>query len=162
MLAESVVTAEAIVHTMLCAKQPVIVQRFVQECRGRDIRALVVGDRVVAAARRAGRHGEFRSNVHRGGTAEGTLLDAETERVAIAASRALGMRLSGVDILESSTGPPVMEVNSSPGISGIEACTGVDVAAAVIDALEMGSARSAPVVPIGVAEAHRIVLASTG
>jgi ribosomal protein S6--L-glutamate ligase len=153
MLAESAVAAEAIVHAMLAAKQPVMVQHFVEECRGRDLRALVVGDRVVAAARRSARPGEFRSNVHRGGTAEGCLLTPDQERIAVRAARALGVRLAGVDILESKAGPLVMEVNSSPGLAGIEACTGIDIATAVIEALEAGvAARSgaiaAPIVPL--------------
>ena len=132
-LAPDTKVAEAIIETMQSTRQNVLIQRFVKESKGRDIRALVVGDRVVAAMRRVAQGDEFRSNVHRGGRAERIDLDPEYARTAVRASQILGLRVSGVDMLESSDGPQVMEVNSSPGLEGIEAATGLDVAGAVVD-----------------------------
>ena len=107
-----------------------------RESRGRDLRAFVVGDRVVAAMRRTAQGDEFRSNVHRGGRAERVQLSPEYETTAIRAAQILGLRVAGVDMLESDDGPQVMEVNSSPGLRGIEEATEVDVAAAIIEHLE--------------------------
>lgn len=131
MLAESNKTAEAIVETLRSRKQNVLIQRFVRESRGRDIRALVVGDRVVAAIRRIAQDGEFRSNVHRGARAEPVLLDPSYEQTAIQSARIMRLQVAGVDLLESEQGPQVMEVNSSPGLRGVEEATGVDAAAAI-------------------------------
>ena len=125
--------AEAIIETLHNTKQNVLIQEFVAESRGRDIRALVVGDRVVAAMRRTAQGDEFRSNVHRGGTVEGVTLDSRYERTAVRAAQIMGLRVAGVDILEGNEGPLVMEVNSSPGLQGIETATGLDVAGAIID-----------------------------
>ena len=125
--------AEAIIETLHNTKQNVLIQEFVAESRGRDIRALVVGDRVVAAMRRTAQGDEFRSNVHRGGTVEGVTLDARYERTAVRAAQIMGLRVAGVDMLEGNEGPLVMEVNSSPGLQGIETATGLDVAGAIID-----------------------------
>jgi ribosomal protein S6--L-glutamate ligase len=125
--------AEAIIETLHNTKQNVLIQEFVAESRGRDIRALVVGDRVVAAMRRTAQGDEFRSNVHRGGTVEGVTLDAGYERTAVRAAQIMGLRVAGVDMLEGNEGPLVMEVNSSPGLQGIETATGLDVAGAIID-----------------------------
>jgi len=132
-LAESNKVAEAIIETLQGAKQNVLVQRFVAESRGRDIRAFVVGDRVVAAIRRVAQGKEFRSNLHRGGRAEAIELDPRYEETAVRAAQILGLRVAGVDMLESHEGPQVMEVNSSPGLEGIETGTGLDVAGAIID-----------------------------
>jgi len=132
-LAESRKIAEAIIETLHGANQNVLVQKFVAESKGKDIRAFVVGDRVVAAMRRTAQGQEFRSNVHRGGVAEGVELDPVYERTAIRASQIMGLRISGVDMLEGRDGPQVLEVNSSPGLEGIEGATGVDVAGAVIE-----------------------------
>lgn len=132
-LAETQKVAEAILETLYGAKQNVLIQKFVAESKGKDIRAFVVGDRVVAAMRRVAQGQEFRSNIHRGGRAEKVELDPEYERTAIDAARILGLRVAGVDMLESKDGPQVIEVNSSPGLEGIETCTGVDVAGAIID-----------------------------
>jgi ribosomal protein S6--L-glutamate ligase len=135
-LAESTKIAEAIIETLQSARQSVVVQRFVRESRGRDVRALVVGDRVVAAMSRRAIGDEFRANVHRGGSAQKIALDPEFERTAIRAAQILGLHVAGVDMLESVDGPQVLEVNSSPGLEGIEATTGVDVAAAIVEHLE--------------------------
>jgi ribosomal protein S6--L-glutamate ligase len=125
--------AEAIIETLQSTRQNVLIQRFVSESKGRDIRALVVGDRVVAAMRRVAQGDEFRSNVHRGGTVERVELDAEYERAAVRSAQIMGLRVAGVDMLEGNDGPLVMEVNSSPGLEGIEAATKLDVAGAIID-----------------------------
>lgn len=135
-LAESVKIAEAIIETLQGAKQNVLIQKFVAESKGRDVRAFVVGDRVVAAMRRTATGQEFRSNVHRGGSTEGITLEADYERVAVRAAQILGLRVAGVDMLESDAGPQVMEVNSSPGLEGIEGATNIDVAGEIINYLE--------------------------
>ncbi|KQV08533.1 30S ribosomal protein S6--L-glutamate ligase [Leifsonia sp. Root112D2] len=125
--------AEAIIETLHSTKQNVLIQSFISESRGRDIRALVVGDRVVAAMRRVASGDEFRSNVHRGGTVEAVELTPEYEQAAVRSAQIMGLRIAGVDMLEGNDGPLVMEVNSSPGLEGIETATGLDVAGAVID-----------------------------
>lgn len=133
LLAESVKTAEGIVELLQSQKQNVLIQKFVAESKGRDIRAFVVGDRVVAAMRRVAQGQEFRSNVHRGGIAEPIELSEEYRETAVRCTQILGLQVAGVDMLEGRDGPQVMEVNSSPGLEGIEACTGLDVAGAVIE-----------------------------
>jgi ribosomal protein S6--L-glutamate ligase len=135
-LADSTKIAEAIIETLQSARQNVLVQKFVKESRGRDMRAFVVGDRVVAAMRRRATGEEFRSNVHRGGQAEPVVLDNTYERTAIHAAQILGLRVAGVDMLEGVDGPQIMEVNSSPGLEGIERVTGIDVADAIVQHLE--------------------------
>jgi len=132
-LAPDVKIAEAIIETLHSTKQNVLIQHFVSESRGRDIRALVVGDRVVAAMRRTARGDEFRSNVHRGGTVERVELTPEYEQVAVRSAQIMGLKVAGVDMLEGDDGPLVMEVNSSPGLQGIEEATQLDVAGAIID-----------------------------
>jgi ribosomal protein S6--L-glutamate ligase len=132
-LADTVKIAEAIIETLHSTSQNVLVQRFVSESRGRDIRAIVVGDRVVASMRRVARGDEFRSNVHRGGSVEPVELSDEFQSTAVRAAQIMGLRIAGVDMLESRDGPQVMEVNSSPGLEGVEAATGLDVAGAMID-----------------------------
>jgi ribosomal protein S6--L-glutamate ligase len=132
-LAPELKVAEAIIETLQSTKQNVLIQRFVKESKGRDIRALVVGDRVVAAMRRVAQGDEFRSNVHRGGSVEAVELDEEYEQVAVLAAQIMGLRVAGVDMLEGNDGPLVMEVNSSPGLEGIETATKLDVAGAIID-----------------------------
>jgi len=132
-LAPDTKVAEAVIETLQSTKQHVLIQRFIAESGGRDIRALVVGDRVVAAMRRRAQDGEFRSNVHRGGTTETVELDERFERVAVQSAQIMGLRVAGVDMLESNEGPVVLEVNSSPGLEGIETATGLDVAGAIID-----------------------------
>jgi ribosomal protein S6--L-glutamate ligase len=135
-LADTRTVAQAIVETLVSARQNVLIQRFVSESRGRDVRAIVVGGRVVAAMRRIAQGDEFRSNVHRGGRTEAVQLELEYERTAIRAAQIMGLRVAGVDMLESDAGPLVMEVNSSPGLQGIEAATGVDVAGLIVDHIE--------------------------
>ncbi|HEY2556710.1 MAG TPA: 30S ribosomal protein S6--L-glutamate ligase [Diaminobutyricibacter sp.] len=132
-LAPEVKIAEAIIETLHSTKQNVLIQSFISESRGRDIRALVVGDRVVAAMRRVASGDEFRSNVHRGGTVEPVELTPAYEQAAVRSAQIMGLRVAGVDMLEGNDGPLVMEVNSSPGLEGIERATSLDVAGAVID-----------------------------
>lgn len=132
-LADSEKIAEAIIETLQSTKQNVLLQKFVAESRGRDIRALVVGDRVVASMRRTAQESEFRSNVHRGGRVEPVELDEVYRETAVRSAQILGLRIAGVDMLEGVDGPQVMEVNSSPGLEGIEAATKLDVAGAMID-----------------------------
>ena len=132
-LAPELYVAEAIIETLQSTRQNVLVQRFVKESKGRDIRALVVGDRVVAAMRRVAKGDEFRSNLHRGGSVEPVDLDPEYEQVAVRAAQIMGLRVAGVDMLEGNDGPLVLEVNSSPGLEGIETATRLDVAGAIID-----------------------------
>ena len=136
-LADSRKIAEAIMETLQgVARQNVLLQQFIAESRGTDIRAFVVGSRVVAAMRRVAKEGEFRSNMHRGGRAEAVELDDEYQRTAVHAAQIMGLRVAGVDMLESAAGPKIMEVNSSPGLEGIEAATGVDVAGAIVELIE--------------------------
>ena len=136
-LAESTSVAEAIIETLSGpAKLSVLLQKFVKESKGKDIRAFVVGDRVVAAMRRTAQGDEFRSNIHRGGSAEIVELDPEYERTAVHAAQIMGLRVAGVDMLEGEKGPVLMEVNSSPGLEGIEAATGIDVAGEIVQLIE--------------------------
>jgi ribosomal protein S6--L-glutamate ligase len=126
-LADQTNAAEAIIETLQSAKQNVLIQKFVRESKGRDVRALV--QRVATGE-------EFRSNVHRGARAEPVKLDLRYQRTAIHAAQILGLRVAGVDMLVTSEGPQVMEVNASPGLQGIETATGIDVAGAIIEHLE--------------------------
>ncbi len=135
-LAESEKVAEAIIETLQSARQNVLIQKFIKESRGRDLRAVVVGDQVVAAMRRRAMGDEFRSNMHQGGTAEKVELPEEYARTAVRAAQIMGLRIAGVDMLESDAGPQVMEVNSSPGLEGIERATGIDIAGAIIEDIE--------------------------
>lgn len=133
LLADSVKQAESIIELLQSQKQNVLIQKFVAESKGKDIRAFVVGDRVVAAMRRVAQGQEFRSNVHRGGIAEPVELDEQYRETAVRCTQIMGLSVAGVDMLEGKDGPQVMEVNSSPGLEGIETCTGLDIAGAVID-----------------------------
>ncbi|MEX0658106.1 MAG: RimK family alpha-L-glutamate ligase [Egibacteraceae bacterium] len=125
--------AEAVIETLQSTKQNVLIQRFIAESRGKDLRAFVVGDRVVAAMRRSAQGDEFRSNVHRGGSTEIVELDEAYRTVAVKAAQIMGLKVAGVDMLEGADGPLVMEVNSSPGLEGIETATELDIAGAIID-----------------------------
>jgi len=135
-LAESRKAAEAVIEAFRQLDVNILVQEYIAEAKATDIRCLVVGDRVVAAMKRVGEPGEYRSNLHRGGRAEAIELTAEIERVALEATRAVGLNIAGVDLLPSNRGPLVMEVNSSPGLEGVEEATGIDVAGEIIDFIE--------------------------
>jgi len=133
LLAETVQSAGAIIELLQSQKQNVLIQKFVAESKGKDVRAFVVGDEVVGAMRRVAQGQEFRSNVHRGGQTESIELSDEYRETAIRAAQILGLRVAGVDMLEGKDGPQVMEVNSSPGLEGIEKCTQLDIAGAIVD-----------------------------
>ncbi len=135
-LADTEKVAEAIIETLQSTRQNVLIQKFVAESRGRDIRAFVIGDRMAAAMRRMAQGSEFRSNVHRGGTTEAVSLDPVYERTAVRAAQIMGLRVAGVDMLEGADGPVIMEVNSSPGLEGIENATGKNLAGEIVDFLE--------------------------
>src|SRR5216684_1099423 len=135
-LAESTQAASSVIEAFHGLDQNILIQKFIHEAKGSDIRALVVGRRVVAAMRRQAVAGEFRSNIHRGGTAKKIRLPAECRKTALAAARVLGLRVAGVDLIESAEGPMVMEVNSSPGLEGLQKTTGVNVAEAIIEHIE--------------------------
>jgi ribosomal protein S6--L-glutamate ligase len=131
-LAETEASAKSIIEAFSAANVNILVQEFIAEAHGCDIRAFVVGDRVVAAMQRSGRPGEFRANLHRGGTATPVEMTREETDIAIRSAMAIGLNVCGVDILRSSRGPKVIEVNATPGLKGIEEATGVDVAGAII------------------------------
>ncbi|HVY44008.1 MAG TPA: 30S ribosomal protein S6--L-glutamate ligase [Hyphomicrobiaceae bacterium] len=136
-LAETEASAKSIIEAFSAANVNILVQEYVREAAGSDVRALVIGNRVVAAMKRTGRKGEFRANLHRGGKAEAVELTAEEISTAIRSAEALGLNVCGVDMLRATRGPLVLEVNSSPGIEGMENATGVDVAGAMIEFLEV-------------------------
>jgi ribosomal protein S6--L-glutamate ligase len=132
MLASTHEEARTIVHTFTSLGHDVCLQQLITESRGRDVRALVVGDVVVGAMRRQAREGEFRSNLHRGGEATPVKLDRDFEATALRAARIIGLSICGVDMLESKHGPKVMELNSSPGFEGLEKATGQDIATDIV------------------------------
>ncbi|MCI1754132.1 MAG: 30S ribosomal protein S6--L-glutamate ligase [Flavobacteriales bacterium] len=135
-LAESRKAAVAVVEAFNSLKARVIVQEFIKEAKGEDIRAFVVDGAIVGAMKRVGKEGEFRSNLHRGGKAELIDLTAEESRMALHAARALGLHVAGVDLLQSERGPLVIEVNASPGLEGIEKATGKDIAGEIVAYVE--------------------------
>ena len=135
-LAETKKAAIAVCESFNSLKARVIVQEFIRESRGVDVRAFVVDGRVVGAMKRTAKEGEFRSNLHRGGTAQVIELSKEEEVTAIKAAKALGLHVAGVDMLQSERGPLVIEVNSSPGLEGIEKATGLDIAGEIVRFIE--------------------------
>ena len=135
-LAETKKAAESVVQAFMGLNANIIVQEFIKEAAGADIRCLVVGDKVVAAIMRQAEPGEFRSNLHRGGTAHVVKISSAERAAAINAAKAMGLRFAGVDLLRSERGPLIMEVNSSPGLEGVEMATQKDVAGKVIEHLE--------------------------
>ena len=135
-LAETEQAAESVIQGFMGLNANILVQEFIKESGGSDIRCFVVGDKVIAAMRRSAPEGEFRSNLHRGGTAEIVRLKPVERQTAVNAAKIMGLNVCGVDLLRSKRGPLVMEVNSSPGIEGIEAATGQNVAALIIEFIE--------------------------
>ncbi len=135
-LAETRKAAESVIESFLGLEAEVLVQEYIAEAGGSDIRCLVVGGKVVAAMKRTAAEGEFRSNIHRGGTASLIRITPEERSTAVRAARTMGLNVCGVDVLRSAHGPLVMEVNSSPGLEGIETATGKDVAGMIIQFLE--------------------------
>ncbi|MBO2570126.1 30S ribosomal protein S6--L-glutamate ligase [Shewanella algae] len=132
-LAETRKAAESVIEAFMGLKANIMVQEYIKEAQGADIRCFVLGDKVIAAMKRQALPGEFRSNLHRGGTATLVKLSPEERSIAVRAAKTMGLNVAGVDILRSNHGPVVMEVNSSPGLEGIEAATGNDVAGAIIE-----------------------------
>ena len=132
-LAETRKAAESVIEAFMGLKADILVQEFIKEAGGADIRCFVIGDKVIASMKRQGGEGEFRSNLHRGGSASLVRITPEERRTAITAAKAMGLNVAGVDLLRSSRGPLVMEVNSSPGLEGIENATGKNVAGMIID-----------------------------
>ncbi len=128
--------AESVIEAFNGLQARVIVQEFIKEAKGADIRAFVVDGHVVGAMKRQGKEGEFRSNLHRGGTAEVFELTDEEEIAAVKATKAMGLGVAGVDMLQSARGPLILEVNSSPGLEGIEKATGKDIAKSIIRYIE--------------------------
>ena len=141
-LCETRKAGESVIEAFRGLDANILVQEFIEEAGGADIRAFVVGKRVVAAMIRQGAAGEFRSNLHRGGSAGAVKLSVEERSTAIQAAKAMGLRKAGVDMLRSSRGPLVLEVNSSPGLEGIEGATEVDVATKVIEHIEKRARKS--------------------
>ncbi|MEM6426945.1 MAG: 30S ribosomal protein S6--L-glutamate ligase [Cyanobacteria bacterium P01_H01_bin.119] len=139
-LAETKQAATSVIEAFRGLDANILVQEFIKEAGGMDIRCFVVGDKVIASMKRQGAPGEFRSNIHRGGSAASIKLTPEERSTATRAAKAMGLRVAGVDILRSNHGPVVMEVNSSPGLEGIEGATNVDVAGAIVEYLEKNAA----------------------
>jgi len=135
-LAENATAAKSVIEAFMGLNVNIMVQEYIKESEGSDLRCFVLGDRVIAAMKRQGAPGEFRSNLHRGGTAEPVRITSAERRAAVGAARAMGLNVAGVDILRSNHGPLVLEVNSSPGLRGIEAATGLDVAGRIIEFIE--------------------------
>ena len=135
-LAETKKAAEALIDAFHELDANFIVQEFIKEASGSDIRCFVIGDKVVAAIQRTAKEGEFRSNLHRGGTAQVVKLTKEERSIAVKAAKIMGLNMAGVDLLRSNRGPLIMEVNSSPGLEGIEGATGKDIAGMIIEFIE--------------------------
>lgn len=135
-LGETQKGAESIIQAFGGVNTNILVQEFIKEAEGEDIRCLVVGGKVVASMLRKGKEGDFRSNLHRGGTAEPVKITPAERSTALSAAKAMGLNVCGVDMLRSNHGPVVMEVNSSPGLEGVELATGIDVAGKIIEFIE--------------------------
>ena len=135
-LCETQKAAESVIEAFMGLKQDIMVQEYIKEAGGADIRCLVIGDKVIASMKRQAKPGEFRSNLHRGGTASLIKITPEERSTAVRAAKVMGLRVAGVDILRSAHGPLVMEVNSSPGLERIETTSGIDIAGLIIEYLE--------------------------
>ena len=135
-LAETRKAAESVMNAFRQLDADIMVQEFIKESAGEDIRAFVVGNKVVASMKRTAPEGEFRSNVHRGGTMEKVQLTYEEEEMSVNASKILGLSIAGVDLMRSNRGPLILEVNSSPGLQGIETCSSIDVAEKIISFIQ--------------------------
>lgn len=135
-LADTERSAKSVIEAFRGANVNIMVQEFIKEAGGTDIRALVVGGKVIAAMKRTGAEGEFRSNLHRGGSAQTIKISPEERSTAVRAAKAMGLNVCGVDMLRANHGPVVMEVNSSPGLEGVEKATGIDIAGKIIGFIE--------------------------
>jgi ribosomal protein S6--L-glutamate ligase len=140
-LAETRTAAESVIEAFMGLNANILVQQYIHEAKGADIRCFVVGNKVVAAMKRQAKEGEFRSNLHRGGTASKVRLSKAERQTALKAARCMGLNVAGVDILRSNQGPVVMEVNSSPGLEGIESASDIDVADSIVHYLEQQVSR---------------------
>jgi ribosomal protein S6--L-glutamate ligase len=141
-LAETKKAAKSVIEAFYGLKANILVQEFISEANGADIRAFVIDNKVVAAYKRQGKEGEFRSNIHRGGVGVPIKLKKVEREAAVKAAKALGLQIAGVDMLQSKKGPLILEVNSSPGLQGIEKATGIDVATAIIEYIENSTNKS--------------------
>lgn len=135
-LADSHQSAVSIINAFKEMHANILVQEFIEESRGTDIRCFVIGDKVVAAVKRQAKEGEFRANVHQGGTAQKVKLSPQERSIAISAAKTMGLRVAGVDLIRSNHGPLVLEINSSPGLEGIEKATGLNIAGKIIEFIE--------------------------
>jgi ribosomal protein S6--L-glutamate ligase len=135
-LAETKKAAESVIQTLMGIKANIITQEYIAESKGADLRCFVVGDKVIAAMKRQAGEGEFRANIHRGGSAKAVKISKAEREVAIKAAKLMGLGMAGVDLLQSDRGPLVLEINSSPGLEGIEKSTNKDVARMVIEHIE--------------------------
>jgi ribosomal protein S6--L-glutamate ligase len=147
-LAETNNAAESVIDAFWGLQANILIQEYIKEAGGSDIRCFVIGSRVIAAMQRRAREGEFRANLHRGGTATPVKLTAEERAMAVRAAKAIGLNVAGVDILRSNRGPLVIEVNSSPGLEGIENSSGKDIAAAMIQFIEDNLKTRRPRIPV--------------
>ena len=135
-LAETKKAAKSVMEAFYGVKANMLIQEFIKEAKGADLRAFVIGGKVIGAMKRQGAEGEFRSNIHRGGSAQAIKLTRQERSTAVKAAKLLGLNVAGVDMLQSSTGPKIMEVDSSPGLEGIENATGIDIAGKIIEFIE--------------------------
>jgi ribosomal protein S6--L-glutamate ligase len=135
-LAETSKAAESVINAFKSLKANILVQEYIKEAKGKDIRCFVIDGKVVGAMERAAAEGEFRANLHLGGTAAPIKLTSEEKKMAISASKILSLKVAGVDIIRSENGPKILEVNSSPGLEGIENTTGKDIAGMMIECIE--------------------------
>jgi ribosomal protein S6--L-glutamate ligase len=142
-LAETAASAKSIIEAFSAANMNILVQEYIKEAGGNDVRVLVIGGKVVASMMRSGKMGEFRANLHRGGKAEAVVVSEDERRTAVRSAEVLGLNVAGVDLLRSNRGPVVVEVNSSPGIEGMEQASGTDVAGVMIEFLECHAQRGA-------------------
>jgi ribosomal protein S6--L-glutamate ligase len=136
MLAETKNAAKSVIHAFKHLREPILVQEFIKEASGKDLRCFVIGDKCVAAYQREATTGEFRANIHLGGLASPVKLSPDERKLAVRSAKAMGLNVAGVDLIRSARGPLVLEVNSSPGLEGVESATKKDVASAIIEYIE--------------------------
>jgi len=141
-LAETNKAAESVINAFKSLNANILVQEFVKEAEGKDIRCFVIGDKVVGSIQREAMDGEFRANLHLGGKASTVKITPEERKIAVKAAKIMGLKVAGVDIIRSSTGPKILEINSSPGLEGIEAITGKDIAGLMIEYIEKNISKS--------------------
>jgi ribosomal protein S6--L-glutamate ligase len=148
-LAETKKAAQSVIEAFYGLNANILIQEFIKEAKAADIRAFVVDGKVVGAMKRQGAEGEFRSNLHRGGSSSVIKLSRAEKKTALEAARVMGLRVAGVDMLQSERGPLILEVNSSPGLEGIEKATGKDIAGSIIDFVERGASEKVKVDKVG-------------